>query len=109
LSAVIDDGREAARSLRRYVGRASPPSTAARGIESTWSEGVVDGFEPADLVVEVAEIIVHEGDEPNFLAHLFDADAFASEDDAKIGLLPIEADATACRHGDGPVVEGRKG
>ena len=56
-------------------------------------------------MVEVAEIIVHEGDEPDFLAHLFDADALASEDDAKIDLLPIEADAAACGHGDGPVVE----
>jgi hypothetical protein len=56
-------------------------------------------------VVEVAEIIVHEGDEPNVLAHLFDADALAGEDEAEIDLLPIEADATACGHGDDLVVE----
>jgi len=56
-------------------------------------------------VVEVAEIIVHEADEPNVLAHLFDADALTGEDDAEIDLLPIEADAPACGHGDGLVVE----
>jgi hypothetical protein len=56
-------------------------------------------------VVEVAEIIVHEADEPNVLAHLFDADALTGEDDAEIDFLPIEADAPACGHGDGLVVE----
>jgi hypothetical protein len=36
---------------------------------------------------------------------LFDADALAGEDDAEIDLLPIEADAAACGHGDDFVVE----
>ena len=69
------------------------------------SEGILDRFEPAGLVVEVAEIIVHEADEPNLLADLLDADALAGEDGAEIDLLAIEADAPACGHGDGSVVE----
>ncbi len=56
-------------------------------------------------MVEVAEIVVHEADEPNLLADLLDADALAGEDGARIDLLPVEADAPACGHGDGPVVE----
>jgi hypothetical protein len=42
-------------------------------------------------LVEVAEIIVHKADQPNLVAHLFDADALAGEDDAEIDLLPIES------------------
>ena len=56
-------------------------------------------------MVEVAEIMVHEGDEPNVLAYLLNSDALAGEDDAEIDLLPIEADAAACGDGDGLVVE----
>ncbi len=57
-------------------------------------------------MVEVAEIIVHKADEPNVLADLLDANALAGEDGAEIDLLAIEADAPACGHGDGSVVEG---
>ena len=56
-------------------------------------------------MVEVSEIIVHEADEPNVLADLFDADALAGEDGTEIDFLPIEADASACGHGDGLIVE----
>ena len=56
-------------------------------------------------MVEVAEIIIHEADEPNVVADLFDADALTSEDQTEIDLVPIEADAAACGHGDGFVVE----
>jgi hypothetical protein len=66
-------------------------------------EGIIDRFEPACLAVEVAEIIVHKADQPNLIAHLFDADALASEDDAEIDLLAIEADSAT--RGDGSVVE----
>jgi hypothetical protein len=38
-----------------------------------------------------AEIIVHEADEPNPIADLFDADALTGEDQAEIDLVPIEA------------------
>jgi hypothetical protein len=46
-------------------------------------------------VIGVSEIIVHEADEPNVLAHLLDADALAGEDDTEIDFLPIKADAPA--------------
>ena len=53
-------------------------------------------------MVEVSEIVVHEADEPNVLAHLFDADALAGEDEAEIDFLPIEADAAAGCDGAAP-------
>jgi len=57
-------------------------------------------------MVEKAEIVVHEGDEPDFLAHLFDAHLLPGEHCAEINFLPIEADAPARGHGDALVVEG---
>jgi hypothetical protein len=50
-------------------------------------------------VVEVAEIIVDEGNEPDFLAHLFDAHLLPGEHSAEIDFLAIEADAPAGGHG----------
>ena len=44
-------------------------------------------------------------DEPNFLAHLFDAHHLPSEHGAEIDFLPIEADAAARGHCDCLVVE----
>ena len=41
-------------------------------------EGILEWFEPACLIVEVAQIIVHEGDEPDPFAHLFDADVLTA-------------------------------
>ena len=43
-----------------------------------WSEGICKGFEPAGLIVEVAEIIIHKADEPNTVLGLFDADGLAA-------------------------------
>src|SRR5215813_10230152 len=74
-------------------------------LQHSRSEGIGNGFEPAGLVVEIAEIVIHEGNEPDILAHLFDAHLLASEYDAEIDFLPIETDATARRHGDRLVVE----
>ena len=67
---------------------------------------VLDRFESAGLVVEVAEIIIHKADQRELIAHLFDADALAGKDDTEIDLLPIEANATARRHRGGSVMEG---
>ena len=44
-------------------------------------------------MIEVAEIVIHEADEPNLLADLLDADALAGEDGAEIDLLAIEGAA----------------
>ena len=52
----------------------------------------------------IAQIIVHEADEPNVLAHLVDADALTGEDCAEVDFLPIEADAPArCDGGGWPI------
>jgi len=67
------------------------------------------GFEPAGLVVEVSEIIVHEVDGPNAVIGLFDSEVWlAGEHLAEIDLLPIEADAAAGRDGGNPVMDVRK-
>ncbi|MGD0331792.1 MAG: hypothetical protein ABSA90_00900 [Xanthobacteraceae bacterium] len=43
-------------------------------------------------MVEVSEIIVDEGDEPDVVADLFDADVLTGEYGTEIDFLPIEAD-----------------
>ena len=65
----------------------------------------LQGFEPASLVVEVSQIIIHKADQPNPLVGLFDSDGLASEDLAEIDLLPVEADAAAGCDGGSPVME----
>ena len=103
---------EAARSLRRYGARFASgfagigaACEAGCGIQNFRSERVLEWFEPAGLVIEVAEIIIHEGDEPDFLAHLFDADLLSGEDGAEIDFPAIEADAPARGYGDDLVME----
>jgi hypothetical protein len=53
-----------------------------------------------------SQIIIHEADEPDPLVGLFDADGLASEHQAEIDLLPMEADALPNGEGGSPVVEG---
>jgi hypothetical protein len=48
---------------------------------------------------------VHEGDEPEALAHLCDADLLPGKDVAEIDLLALKADPAAVRHEDGVVVK----
>ena len=62
-------------------------------------------FESAGLVVEISQIVVHEGDEPNVLVGLFDSDRLAGEDGTEVDLPALEADAAAGGDGDGLVVE----
>src|ERR1700726_2097978 len=74
-------------------------------IQHFWPEGVFKRFEPAGLVIEVTEIVIHEADEPDLLAHLFDAHLLPGEHGAEVDFLPIEADAPACGHRDRLVME----
>ena len=53
----------------------------------------------------VAATRVHEGDEPDSVAHLPHAEILSSEDQAEIDLAPPVADAAARRHRGGPVAE----
>ena len=76
-----------------------------RHLQHSGSEGIGGGFEPAGLVIEVMEIVIHEGDEPDFVTHLFDPYLLPGEYGAEINFLPIEADTSARGHGHGLVVE----
>jgi hypothetical protein len=49
---------------------------------------------------------VHEGDEPNSLVDLLDAEPLSGEDDGDIDFLSMQADAVAGGDDDGLVVEG---
>ena len=93
-------------------------ATSVRSIPDTWvtvysgdmgnsfgPKGVGDRFEPTCLVVEVAEIVVHEGGEPKMFVDLFDSDGLAGEDLAEVDFLAVEADAAAGGDGDRLVVE----
>ena len=42
-------------------------------------------------MAEVAEIIIHKADQPEFIADLFDADALSSEDDGRAVLVRCRA------------------
>jgi len=63
------------------------------------------GFQPAGLVVEVSEIVMHEADEPNAVVGLLDSDVLAGKDGAEIDLSLLVAYAAAGREGDCLVVE----
>ena len=68
-------------------------------------KGFVDRLEPAHLVVKIAQIVLHEGDEPDALADLRDADVLAGKHVTEIDLPAMEADAAAVGHGERRVVE----
>lgn len=73
------------------------------------AERIVDRFQPARLIVEVAEIVLHKGDEPDPLAHLPDADVLAREHVTETDLASLAADTATVRHGGRPVVKGIAG
>jgi hypothetical protein len=56
-------------------------------------------------VVEEAEVIFHEGNQPDAFVDLADSDLLPSEDGAEVNLLSDEADSPAGCDGDGLVVE----
>src|SRR5262249_57230255 len=70
------------------------------------TERIVDRFQSARLIVEVAEIVLHEGDEPQALGHLRHADILPREHLTEIHLLALQADAATVRHGDGVLMKG---
>ncbi|HJN43180.1 MAG TPA: hypothetical protein QF572_03235 [Vicinamibacterales bacterium] len=57
-------------------------------------------------MIEVSEIVVHEADEPDVVAYLFDPDFLAGEHGAEVDLLAVVTDATLVDDGGRPVVEG---
>ena len=62
-------------------------------------------FQSVDLVVEVAQIVIHERDEPNVLVGLLYADGWAGEDRTEIDLAAFEANAATSGDDHGLVVE----
>ena len=53
----------------------------------------VDGLQGPLLQIDIAKIIVHEGDEPNAVFDFLEADPLTGEDDREIDLLFVQADA----------------
>ena len=56
-------------------------------------------------MIKISQVVLHEADQPDSVAHLLDADVLPREDAAEIDLSPIEADPPAVRDSDGFVVE----
>jgi len=63
-------------------------------------------LEPAGFIVEESEVVVHEGDEPDLLVDLLDADLPSGEDGAEAHFVANEADSAAAGDGDVAIVEG---
>jgi hypothetical protein len=58
------------------------------------------------LQVDISEIIVDEGYEPNSLVNLLDAELLSGEDGGDIDFLSVDADTAAGCDEDVAVVEG---
>ena len=54
-------------------------------------------------MIEESQVVVHEGDEPDFIAHLLDPHVLPGEHLTEVDLL--FADANAAAVGDGSVVK----
>ncbi len=63
-------------------------------------EGIRRAFYAPCLVIEEAQIVVHEGHQPDLLGDLFDADRLAGKGMTQVDLSPTQADAPAARHCD---------
>jgi hypothetical protein len=57
------------------------------------------------LQVEVSEIVVHEGDEPDAVIDFFDSEGLACEDGGDVDFLAVQADAAAGRDENIAVME----
>jgi len=57
------------------------------------------------LQVDVAEIVVHEADDPDALVDLLDSDALNSQDGGDVDALAVHADAPAGGHEDVAIVQ----
>jgi hypothetical protein len=56
-------------------------------------------------VVEVAQVVVHEADEPDVVIDLFDSDIVTREDTAEVDFAAVEADAAALSDCQSAIVE----
>ena len=69
-------------------------------------EGIRGAFDAPGLVIEEAQVVVHEAHQPDLLGDLLDADVLSGEHLTEIDLATPDADAAAGRDGDGAIVEG---
>ena len=53
-------------------------------------------------MIKVAEIVLREAEEPDFVADLFDADLLAGKYDAQVGFLPVVTNMAASDDDDMP-------
>ena len=58
-------------------------------MEQFRSKRVLDRFQPARLIIKIAQIVPHEGDEPDAPTDLSDADAWAGEDVTEVHLTSL--------------------
>lgn len=56
-------------------------------------------------MIEESQVVVHEGDEPNSIAHLLDADVLAGEHLTQVDFALAEADTAAMGDGDRAVMK----
>jgi hypothetical protein len=56
-------------------------------------------------VIEESQVVLHEGDQPDAVTDLLDADVLPSEDLAQVDFALAKANAAAMGDGDGPVVK----
>jgi hypothetical protein len=69
------------------------------------AERIVDGLQGSLFQIDIAKIIVHEGDEPNAVVDLLNAELLTGEHGRDIDLLPVHTDAAAGGDQDIAVVE----
>jgi hypothetical protein len=56
-------------------------------------------------VIEKSQVVVHEGDEPDFIGRGLDAYVLSSEDLTEVDLALAQANTAAMSDGDGSVVK----
>ena len=69
------------------------------------ANGFLCAFHPSSLVIEEAEVIAHEADQPDLLGHLSNAHFLIGERTTEIDLAATYADSTAVSDRDRAVVK----
>jgi hypothetical protein len=64
----------------------------------------VNRLEPACIVIEEAQVVMHEADQPYSIAHFLDTDVLSGEL-AEVDLALAKADAPAVGNRDGSVMK----
>src|SRR5258705_7781463 len=68
-------------------------------------KGFGGALDPTALIVEEAQVVVHEADEPDVVSDFSHANVLSREDLTEVDFAPSEAQAAALGHGDGHVME----